>query len=189
MGSDDDGYFVCAKVNEKPVTMLCDSGANVTILNSSLLNRSTWKDSVEPCLSPVNTMLLTITGESKPFLGKAVVKICLGKCTFQHEVLFADITQDGILGIDFMMKNKCDLIISKSCLKVKGEEIPCYMSSSSHPLCCRVALVENVSVPPESEIIVSGKPLDSFDRSNPGMVEPAMKFVQNTGLLVAKVLG
>lgn len=104
MGSDDDGYFVCAKVNEKPVTMLCDSGANVTILNSSLLNRSTWKDSVEPCLSPVNTMLLTITGESKPFLGKAVVKICLGKCTFQHEVLFADITQDGILGIDFMMK-------------------------------------------------------------------------------------
>lgn len=80
------------------------------------------------------------------------------------------------------------LIISKSCLKVKGEEIPCYMSSSSHPLCCRVALVENVSVPPESEIIVSGKPLDSFDRSNPGVVEPAMKFVQNTGLLVAKVL-
>ena len=188
MGSDDDGYFVCAKVNEKPVTMLCDSGANVTILNSSLLNRSTWKDSVEPSLSPVNTMLLTITGESKPFLGKAVVQICLGKCTFQHEVLFADITQDGILGIDFMMKNKCDLIISKSCLKVKGEEIPCYMSSSSHPLCCRVALVENVSVPPESEIIVSGKPLDSFDRSTPGAVEPAMKFVQNTGLLVAKVL-
>ena len=24
MGSDDDGYFVCAKVNEKPVTMLYD---------------------------------------------------------------------------------------------------------------------------------------------------------------------
>ena len=56
MGSDDDGYFVCAKVNEKPVTMLCDSGANVTILNSSLLNRSTWKDSVEPSLS----LLLTL---------------------------------------------------------------------------------------------------------------------------------
>ena len=102
MGSDDDGYFVCAKVNEKPVTMLCDSGANVIILNSSLLNRSTWKDSVEPSLSPVNTMLLTITGQSKPFLGKAVVKICLGKCTFQHEVLFADLTQDhGILGINY----------------------------------------------------------------------------------------
>ena len=72
---------MCAKVNEKPVTMLCDSGANVTILNSSLLNRSTWKDSVEPSLSPVNTMLLTITGESKPFLGKEGIKICLGNCT------------------------------------------------------------------------------------------------------------
>ena len=62
------------------------------------------------------------------------------------------------------------------------------MSSSSHPLCCRTALVENVSVPPESEIIVSGKPLDSFDRSTAGVVEPAMKFVQNTKVLVAKVL-
>ena len=76
------------------------------------------------------------------------MQINLGNCTFQHEVLFADITQDEILGIDFMMMNKCDLIISKSCLKVKGQEIPCYMSNGSQPSCCRVALVENVSVPP-----------------------------------------
>ena len=51
----------------------------------------------------------------------------LGKCTFEHEVLFADVTQDGIIGIDFMTKNKCDFMISRSCLKVKGEEIPCYI--------------------------------------------------------------
>ena len=133
-------------------------------------------------------MLLTVTGESKPFKGKATVQINLGNCTFQHEVLFADITQDGILGIDFMMMNKCDLIISKSCLKVKGQEIPCYMSNGSQPSCCRVALVENVSVPPESEIIVLGKPLDKLDRSRVGLIEPSLKFVENTGLMVAKVL-
>ena len=88
-------------------------------------------------------MLLTVTGESKPFHGKATVQINLGKCTFQHEVLFADITQDGILGIDLMMRNKCDVIISKICLNVKGQEIPCYMSNGSQPVFCRV------SVPPE----------------------------------------
>ena len=87
-----------------------------------------------------------------------------------------------------MMRNKCDLIISKSCLKVKGQEIPCYMSNGSQPVCCRVALVENVSVPPESETIVSGKPLDNLDRSRIGLVEPSMRFVENTGLIVAKVL-
>ena len=87
-----------------------------------------------------------------------------------------------------MIKNKCDLMISRSCLKVKGEEIPCYMSNGIQPVCCRVALVENVSIPAESEIIVAGKPLGSLDRGRLGVVEPSMKFVQNTGVLVAKAL-
>ena len=186
MGNDDDGYFVHTKVNGKSLQLLCDSGANVSILNSSLLN--TWGNSLEPRLTPVNTMLLTVTGESKPFKGKAVVQMQLGKCTFEHEVLFADITQDGIIGIDFMIKNKCDLMISRSCLKVKGEEIPCYMSNGIQPVCCRVALAENLSIPADSEIIVSGKPLDSLDRKRLGIVEPSMKFVQNTGVMVAKAL-
>ena len=63
------------------------------------------------------------------------------------------------------MRNKCDLIIIKSCIKVKGQEIPCYISNGSQPVCCRVAFVENVNVPPESETIVSGKPLDNRDIS------------------------
>ena len=81
-------------------------------------------------LSTVSTMLLTVTVDCKPFEGKALVQIRLGKCTFQHEFLFADITQKGILGFNFMIKNKCDLMISRSCLKVKGEEIPCHMSNN-----------------------------------------------------------
>ena len=185
-GNDDDGYFVRANVNGQSVTLLCDSGADVPLLNSSLLN--TWSNSMEPCLTPVNTMLLTVTGESKPFHGKAVVQIRLGKCTFQHEVLFADITQDGILGIDFMIKNKCDVMRSRSCHKVKGEEISCYVSNGIQLVCCRVALVENVSIPAKSEIIVAGKPLDQLDRGRLGVVEPSMNFVQTTDVLVAKVL-
>ena len=57
-----------------------------------------------PSHIPVNTMLLTITGDSKPFEDRALVQIRLGKYIFQHEFLFADITQNGILGIDFMIK-------------------------------------------------------------------------------------
>ena len=64
----------------------------------------------------------------------------------------------------------------------------CYMSNGLQPKCCRVALVENVSVPPESEIIVLGKPLDKLDRSRVRLIEPTLKFVKKTGLMVAKVL-
>ena len=57
-----------------------------------------------PSLIPVNTMFLTVFGDSKPFGGKALVQIRLGKCMFQYEFLFADITKNDILGIDFMIK-------------------------------------------------------------------------------------
>ena len=161
-GNDYDGLFVSANVYEKPVTLLCDSRANVSILNSSLLN--TWGNSMTHSLIPVSTMLLTVTGDCKPFAGKALVQIILEKCTFQHEILFADITQKGILGFNFMMKNKCNVMISRSWLKVKGEEIPCHMSNNIQSTFYRVALVENVSIPARSEIIVAGKPLDKLDR-------------------------
>ena len=42
--------------------------------------------------------------------------------------------------------------------------------------------------PPESEIIVLGKPLDKLDRSRVGLIEHSLNFVENTGLMVAKVL-
>ena len=93
------------------------------------------------------------------------LQISLGKSIFQHEVLFADITHDVILGIDFMIQNKCDLIISKSCLKVKVQETLCYMSNGIQPACCRVALNDHLNAPPESKIIVAGKPIDNIDRS------------------------
>ena len=87
-----------------------------------------------------------------------------------------------------MITNKCDIMISRSCLKVKGVEIPCYISNGTQPICCRVVLVKSVSVAPESEVIVSGKPLENLDRSRLGLVEPSTNFVQKTGVLVAKVL-
>ena len=35
---------------------------------------------------------------------------------------------------------------------------------------------------------MSGKPLDSLDRKRLGIVEPSMRFLQNTGVMVAKAL-
>ncbi|KAL3853877.1 hypothetical protein ACJMK2_013176 [Sinanodonta woodiana] len=134
-------------------------------------------------------MLLTLTGESQPFNGKAEVEIMLGSHTFKHEVLLADIQQDGILGIDFLKKCKCDPIISKGCLNVKCEKVSCYMKSDEKKtVCCRIALTENVVILPESEIVVNGRPIDLYDKDTVGLTEPFSKFVEKTGLLVAKIL-
>ena len=180
------GFYCDALVNGKSITFLCDTGANVSILNRKMIEL--LPDSVKPKILPVGSKMVTVTGESKPFLGKATFDIKLGDRTFQQEMLLSDIVEDGILGMDFMKTQKCDLIISKNCMRIKGEDIPCYMKNSSNTSCCRVALIEDVELSPDTEVVITGKILDHIDRDQSCVVEGVDKFMQKTGLLVAKVL-
>ena len=166
--------------------MLVDTGSNVTIIKKGLLD--TWPDSQIPEIRPVNMGLVTATGEISPFLGKIDVNLTLGSQTFNHDVLLADIQNDGIIGIDFLNKCKCDIMVSKKCLKLNGEKIHCFMKDGNkNATTCRIAVTENVVIPPESEIIIPGKPVDII-QSTVGLIEPNPKFTQKTGLMVGKTL-
>jgi hypothetical protein len=50
----------------------------------------------------VNVHLVTATGETSPFIGQINVQISLGKKFYQHNVFIADISNEGILGMDFL---------------------------------------------------------------------------------------
>ena len=165
--------------------MLVDSGANISILSKKTIDNLPY--SSRPKIHPVQTSLITVTGESSPFEGKIEVDVLLGRQKIVHEFLIADIKQDGILGIDFLMMNSCDIFLSKGYMNVHGEKVPCFLNRSETN-CCRIALAETVEVPPESEIIVQGKPLDAINRNSVGILEPVEKFVERTGLMVAKLL-
>lgn len=71
-----DGYFVSACVQNMPLTFLVDTGSNVTIIRKSLLEN--WPQEKLPALEPVNTQLVTATGECSPFYGKANIELTLG---------------------------------------------------------------------------------------------------------------
>ncbi|MCG8045657.1 MAG: reverse transcriptase domain-containing protein, partial [Candidatus Thiodiazotropha endolucinida] len=183
----EEGYFVAACIQGRSVAFLVDTGSCCTILSKSLLDR--WPQETRPRLEPVNMRLVTATGESSPFLGKAEVEITLGNQKLLHEVLFADVKNDGILGIDFMIKHKCDVLLSKDHLVLNSERIACFHSSvAATPSCCRVAVLESTKLPPECEIIVKGRPLDRFDRDSTGIVEATECFVNRSGLIVARAL-
>ena len=166
--------------------MLIDTGSNVTIIKSSLLNL--WPLTERPNIMPVNMTLVTATGEISPFLGKINASITLGSQTISHDVLLADINNDGIIGVDFLNANKCDVMLTKKCLNMNGEKIPCFLKDqkSTHS-CCRIAVSENITIPPESEMIVPGKIIDDV-RGTLGVIEPKQSFVEKSGLLVAKAL-
>ena len=95
-----------------------------------------------------------------------------------------------ILGTDFLSANRCAVLLSKDHLVVlNGEKIACYRSTNeAQPSCCRIALMENVQVPPGSEMTVKCRPLDNFDKDSVGILEASETFASRYGLLVAKAL-
>lgn len=91
----EDGYFVTGFIHGKPLAFLVDTGSCCTILSKAVFQR--WPPETRPTLTPVNLHLVTATGESSPFLGKAKIEITLGSQKLLHDVLLADIKNDGIM--------------------------------------------------------------------------------------------
>ena len=59
-------------------------------------------------------------------------------------MLFADVKNDGILGMDFFMKHRCDVFLSKTHLILNVEKIACFHCSVDIiPTCSRIAILES----------------------------------------------
>jgi hypothetical protein len=71
----------------------------------------------------------------------------------------ADISNEAILGMDFLVSNNCDVLLSQNKLSVKGEMIQYFQYASNAKSCYRVAIQETTEVPPNSENFISGKPI------------------------------
>ncbi|CAG2195664.1 unnamed protein product [Mytilus edulis] len=182
--ANNEGLFVRAKINDKCLAFLVDTGANVTILSKKFIDEI--NPSLLPKMNPVNINLITATGDSAPFIGQVDVEICLGNYIYHHNVLVADISNEGIIGMDFLVTHDCDVLLSQNKLKIKGEIIQCYHYASSAKSCYRVAIQETVDVPPNSEMIVSGESDEPIFRGLAGLIEPNEKFMEKNGLLVAR---
>ncbi|VDI11411.1 Hypothetical predicted protein [Mytilus galloprovincialis] len=110
--ANNEGLFVRAKINDKCLAFLVDTGANVTILSKKFIDEI--NPSLLPKINPVNINLITATGDSAPFIGQIDVEICLGNYIYHHNVLVADISNEGIIGMDFLVTHDCDVLLSQN---------------------------------------------------------------------------
>lgn len=151
------------RVQNEDIDMLVDTGANVTLFSENFVNR--LKTSCKPDIRPVNTSLVTATGESTPFHGQTNVTLSIGSKCYDHNVLIASISNDGILGLDFLVKHGCNVNLVEETLNIgyDGERVPCHRFVS-HALstCFKIAVTENIEIPSRSEMIVPGTTVDGY---------------------------
>lgn len=177
------------RVHNEDIAMLVDTGANVTLLSQNFVNQ--LKTSCKPDIRPVNTSLVTATGESTPFHGQTNVTLSIGSKCYDHNVLIANISNDGILGLNFLVKHASNVNLAEETLNIgyEGKRVPCHrFVSNALSTCFKIAVTENIEIPSRSETIVPGTTVDGYLPGQFAFVEGAQKFVKRKGLLVAKSL-
>ncbi|GBN31768.1 Retrovirus-related Pol polyprotein from transposon 297 [Araneus ventricosus] len=99
--------------------MLVDTGANVTLLRTDLVQK--LKENF--IYTAPNISLKTATGEKPEIHGKLDAAIECGSRKFQRKIYVADITDPCILGLNSLQKFKFTVDLEKNEIRTGGEEI------------------------------------------------------------------
>ena len=163
--------------------MTVDTGSNVSIVRPDVIHRS----STMPVIEPVNTCLRTVTGETAPIQGRAQLQIEIGSYSVPHEMWVANISDECILGLDFLEQHECQVDLKTNALLIGGEEIPLQKPTTATITCCRVIAKEPVRIPPRAEMVIPGR-VDTQTAGEWGLLEPEGAAPSSRGLLVGKTL-
>ena len=127
--------------------------------------------------------------EAFPFTVRGKVAIGAGPSSAVHKVLIADIEVDGILGMDFLWAEQCELHLENKVyvLTLTGGQVSCHMTQGNLA-CWRVAICETVVIPPRSEVIVAADFVEGEASDGAGVLEATTRFQEHNNILVARAL-
>ena len=121
--------------------MLVDTGASITILKTEYLR--CLPITVSEKVEVVTSSLVSATGDRIPFHGKCIVSFYIDYRHIEHEIWFADIQNEGIIGFVFLAKHRCNISLETFELILVGKHTIPLQSSGSGSNCCRVLIHNN----------------------------------------------
>ena len=144
---------VPVNIHNNTLNAVIDCGAEVTILNPDVLKL--LPEDCRPSICPTATKL-TVAEEDRlmPTSGIAVVPLTIGTLHFEWPVYIAPIGEDILLGCDIIDAKDITINTHKGLL-VAGEWLPCEVTRKVNHA-ARVALNQNVTLPPNSELLTLG---------------------------------
>ena len=171
---------VAGSINGSEWPMIVDTGSNQTILRQDVLEDKDIPVAAEE--------LSDVTGGRSRLWGPVNVEFEVGGLTSRHDVyVSASIAEPCILGLDYLRQNGCSMDLSKMTLNIRGRVIPMTAGkpSTAEFRAFRVSVRKSVTIPPQSETLVTCKPMKNTF-GVPGMIEAGAGPKQGT--LVARTL-
>lgn len=181
------GAYIDVIINEKNAKFLVDTGATITLVSHRLFYNLDLDK--RPELNVVHHAITSANGTDMTVAGKGKFEFKIGTDNYTAEAVIADLTIDGIIGLDFMKKNNCLINIGEGTMYCNKQEVPLQFTGKLG--CYRVAVTEDINIPAGSEIISKGQLVDFQTKDNGvaiGMIEPCEKFIEKEKALVAHTL-
>ena len=176
--------YVSGRVEDVSVDFLLDTGSAVTLIHERLLDKVVRAKR----MSEARERVISANGQPLGMLGTCKIRISLRGIDAHHSVLVAsDITQDCLIGVDFLAKLNCHMDFENGLLKAGNKNVLMGRRREGMETCGRVTLAETVTVMGGHEMILSGN-VRAVNDDVTGIIEPSPGFVPKHSVLVARVV-
>lgn len=190
--------FVSGILGGLEIDILVDTGAAVSLVSERVYRKINMK------LTEGHDNIVGACGEPMFVLGQANCALKLGRQTIGHNFyIVRDLNYECLLGVDFLRKYKCDILLSKGTMTVNGEKVSLNEESNewrtkddagvnvvkTNEMQCSSSwgmLVNTVTIPGRTEIVVKAKITKKMEGEV--IVEPNENLHSRTGITGARVL-
>jgi predicted aspartyl protease len=200
---------VKGRIGETNVNFLVDTGASCSLISNTVYRKINAAEDQQ--LGKLTDRKFQLAdGRPLAAQGKLKVNIQLGPVVVTHEIIVANISDEGIIGYDFLKAHECRIDIGKSEFQLKGKKIPCKVPRN--PTVCTksssqineiqgpspsiqgntdriLKIKQTVEIMPECEQLIEV----TFDKevkteNQYVLAEPLLKFEQKYGMKVAATM-
>jgi len=139
-------------VEQQKVLAVVDTAAQVSVMSKRFFER------LKPRPKLINTIILKGAGEFSEMEARVAEEVLfrIGQTKVKWNMVVADLTDDVILGIDFLAHQKAVINLTDYSVEFRGEKIPSTVISTNHEKTAkiyRVKLAKRTVVPPFSNKI------------------------------------
>ena len=121
-GKHEEGIYVNCKIRGSAVPFLVDTGAS-----TSILSMKTYEDlqkKQDDCMFKKCLLTLQLAdGTPLPVKGSIVLPLSIDDWQADYKFVIADISDEGIIGLDFLEKFNCEINMKQKTVKLEEQVI------------------------------------------------------------------
>ena len=168
-GKWDNGFYTRGFIQDIPLDVLIDNGSTTTILsNHMFIQMMHRKKDLE--LQHAECTLYDVNGNPLQLHGKLTCILTLGSADYRLNCLICNISQDAILGQDFLLQYVSKIDYKKQILTTEFGNIQCWIGGEAE-MVCRVLSKNTITIAAKSRMFIPVSIQSSEHLADLGLVD------------------